>query len=253
MKSRPPQYYQEAFESWIKPVDADKIVKAIKSSGPLAAGLCTTNFPNSQGNSQWAKGTNRKQFIEDILRGTTFDGDLFVQVRDYTGRFMEDEDKNNNFLLLKSAKYAAIIWYSRPMKLLPGEAAFNRHLAALPESREEPLFPPEYLFGDHLPTELDAFFVIRYELDKTDETRTKIGKIDVVVPLSDCQTIYCYPCIDLELYAGRAILDAQPELSVELRDDVDEAIPVINTPIIEAPSERTSEQLKLEFKMDLEE
>ena len=74
------------------------------------------------------KGTNRKQFIEEILRGTTFESDILAQARDYNGRFIEDGNGKNNFTLLKSKDFAAMIWHLRPNQELPSKPALNKYL-----------------------------------------------------------------------------------------------------------------------------
>ena len=79
-----------------------------------------------------------------------------------------------------------------------------------------------------------------------------MGKIDVVVPSSNCKSIYCYPCIDLRSYASSAAVDAEPSLLIQLLNN-EEILLDNDAPIIETPTELLDEKLPLEMRIDIEE
>ena len=257
MKIRPADYYKEQFESWISPQDARLILSALDDAALKSDRVCQQEFPHSYENAHWAKGSIRKQYIDDTLRGTMFNGDIYGQPREYSGRLLADEKGDNNFTLLKSQKRVAIVWHARSQKMLPSTSALMKYFATLPENIQGALPFPGYLHEKHLPTELDAFFVIRYQLDRDDSSGSKVGKVDVVVPSDDCQNIYCYPCVDLYAYATPVIEDADM-LEVELREQEEDLLKEkmqteSESPVNENPSDDTDEGLDIKILPDDEE
>lgn len=257
MKRRLSNYYKQQFENWITPDDARLILDVLDDAASNSDRVCRQEFVNTYEYSQWVKGSIRKQFIDDLLRGVRFNGDVYGQPRLYTGKILDERKVNNAFTLLKSLKRVALIWHARPMLPLPSGSGLMQYLAALPESREQPLFP-SHLHEDHLPTELDAFFLIRYNLDRDDGSGSTIGEVDVVVPSDDCRNIYCTPCADLRMYATPVIREADvSDLGLRLQNEAileDKLLSDPESPINKEPlDDGIDGGLDINFRPDVDE